>query len=223
MKDEYRMMNTTYCVLKTENRKLFMTKFGNLQSAICNLQFAILPLVIFSASSVFAHQMDVFAKVEGKTIQGKANYHDGTPVKNGMVKAFDPFGTVIGETMTDNVGKFSLEAQFHCNYRLLVDAGDGHGAEYTIPAVMLPADLPQLDPSNASTDLAHSHDDSMVSHSHEHVEDVSMADTQHDHALIEDIHADVDLLQERLVEYEQRIRFRDILGGIGFIVGLVGV
>jgi nickel transport protein len=147
--------------------------------------------------------MDVFATVEGKIIHGKANYHDGTPVKNGDVKALDRAGEEIGRSKTDEEGKFTLEARFRCDYRILVDAGDGHGGEYAISAALLPADLPPRNPGDAS-ESAHSH----VPNS--------------DSALLSEIHADVDALQEQLNEYEHRLRFRDILGGIGFIVGIAG-
>ena len=86
--------------------------------------------------------MEVFATVEGKTIQGKANFHDGTPARNADVTAFDASGDKIGRTKTDDQGKFTLEARFRCDHRLLVDTNDGHGAEYTILAKSLPADLP---------------------------------------------------------------------------------
>ncbi len=41
--------------------------------------------------------------------------------------------------------------------------------------------------------------------------------------MLAEIHADVDRLQDQLDEYEHRVRFRDILGGIGFIIGFVGI
>ena len=88
--------------------------------------------------------------MEGKTIQGRAGFHDGTPARNADVKAFDPAGEEIGRAKTDEQGKFSLEARFRCDYRLLVDTNDGHGAEYTIAAKILPADLPQRDSSAGS-------------------------------------------------------------------------
>ncbi len=186
-----------------------MKMFNNLQFAICNLQFAIFLWIILSPSSVFAHSMEVFATVEGKTVQGKARFHDGTPVRNADVKAFDPAGEEIGRTRTDDQGKFSLEARFRCDHRLLVDTNDGHGAEYTISAKALPADLPGRGPALVSADQAGSHSESDPEHSH-------------DSALLKEIHADVDALQDQLDQYEHRIRFRDILGGIGYIVGLAG-
>jgi len=165
--------------------------------------------------------MDVFAAVEGKTIHGKANFHDGTPVRNAVVKAFDPSGEEIGRTKTDDEGIFILEARFRCDHRLLVDAGDGHGGQYTIPAKALPADLPPHEPVVSSTDSTHSDDKSDSQQSREQQADAA-ADSKLDKNLLAEIHADVDALQDQLNEYEHRIRFRDILGGIGFIVGIVG-
>ena len=153
--------------------------------------------------------MEVFATVEGKTIQGRAGFHDGTPARNADVKAFDPAGQEIGRTKTDEQGKFSLEARFRCDYRLLVDTNDGHGAEYTIAAKILPADLPQRDSSAGSVVQVQA--------------DAEGGQGQlSDSALLKDIHGDVDALQDQLDRYEHSIRYRDILGGIGFIVGLAG-
>jgi nickel transport protein len=185
------------------------TLIRNLQFAICNLQFAILILIFLAPSIALAHSMEIFAAVEGKTIQGKASFHDGTPARNADVKAFDPAGEEIGRTKTDDQGKFSLEARFRCDHRLLVDTNDGHGAEYTVFAKNLPADLPPHGTSIPSSDSAHADSESDLDHSH-------------DSALLKEIHADVDALQDQLDQYEHRLRFRDILGGIGFIVGLAG-
>jgi nickel transport protein len=182
---------------------------GNSQFTICILRYTFFLWILLSPWILFAHSIDVSAAVEGKTIQGKASYHDGAPVGNADVRAFDPEGEEIGRTKTDSQGKFKIEAAFRCDHRLLIDANDGHGAEYTISAKALPADLPPRDHSTVSPDMPAAHIES---------------DRQRprDSALLAGIHDDVDALQEQLDRYEQRIRFRDILGGIGFIVGLSG-
>jgi nickel transport protein len=169
------------------------------------LQFVILLMIFSFPFSAFGHGMDIFATVEGKIIHGKADYHDGTPVRNSDVTAFDPAGEEIGRTKTDDQGKFRLEAIYRCDYRLLVDTGDGHGGEYTISASMLPADLPTHDHSDLS-----------------HPSGAAQAGVKSQQSLLVEMHTDIDALQEQLNRYENRIRFRDILGGIGFIVGLVG-
>jgi nickel transport protein len=187
-----------------------MSNRANVQFSICIFQFAIFILVFLCPAFVLAHSMEAFATVEGKTIQGKANFHDGTPVSNADVIAFDALGGEIGRTKTDDQGKFSLAARFRCDHRLLIDTGDGHGAEYTILAKTLPDDLPPHGAAVVSAEQSHVHSSRDLGNSH-------------DSALIREIHADVDALQDQLDQYEHRIRFRDILGGIGFIVGLAGL
>ena len=204
----HRPLPTAHFPLSTAHSRR-STFVRNLQFTICTLQFAIFLSIFFATSSVFAHSIEVFATVEGKSIQGKASFHDGTPVRNAEVKAFDPTGEEIVRTKTDDQGKFKLEVRFRCDHRLLVDTNDGHGAEYTLLAKNLPADLPPRDPSIVSPDTARTHTE-------------SDRERSHDSALLAEIHADVDALQEQLNEYEHRLRFRDILGGIGFIVGLAG-
>jgi nickel transport protein len=196
--------------------------FGNFQFVICNLRFAVLLLILSNPSAIFAHSMDVFATVEGQTIKGKAQYHDGTPAKNCEVRAFDPWGEEIVQTKTDAEGKFTLTARFRCDYRLLVDAGDGHGGDYTISAALLPADLPSRAHPHSSQP-AHSDDESNPQHSPEQPADAATADAKLHNIMLTQIHADIDALQEQLNNYEHRLRFRDILGGIGFIIGIVGV
>ena len=159
--------------------------------------------------------MDVFASAEGKTIHGKANYHDGTPAKNCVVKAFDPAGKEIGRTKTDDEGKFTLEASFHCDHLLLVDAGDGHGGQYTIKAAELPEDLPPRSPGNVDHVEVKQNE---ANHDHDTLEEVD-----HNEAHFKAIHAEIVRLQEQLSKYEQRRRFRDLVGGIGFILGLAGI
>lgn len=199
-----------------------MKKSSDLQFSIFNFQFSIFLLIVFTTSSVFAHSIDVFATVEGKNIQGRANYHDGTPVKNSDVAAFDPSGKEIGRTKSDDEGRFILEARFRCDHRLLVDAGDGHGGEYTISAKLLPADLPPLGASAVSANSTRSHSEADPQHQHEQQADAETAEKNPQQALLMKIHADIDALQDQLDQYEHRTRFRDILGGIGYIVGLVG-
>jgi nickel transport protein len=186
-----------------------MNKRGNLQFRICSLWSAVFLGLFLCPSLVFAHSVEVSARVEGKTIQGRASFHDGTPARDADVKAFDPVGEEIGRTKTDEQGEFSLEARFRCDYRLLVDTNDGHGAEYTIAAKTLPEDLPARDSSAGPADRT--------------AVDAGGAPGQSsDSALLRGIHEDVDALQDQMDRYEHRLRFRDILGGIGFIVGLAG-
>ncbi len=135
--------------------------------------------LVLGPAPILAHGIDIDARVRG-TIAGEVLYHDGTPVHDATVTASDPAGEEIGRTTTDRQGKFSIEARFRCDHHLLVDTGDGHGAERTIAASQLPPGLPprgEVPVSPATNDQP----------------------------------------------YGQRPRLRDVLSGIGYIVGVAGI
>ncbi len=143
-----------------------------------------------------AHGIHVTATVDGRVIRGTASYHGDTPVRGATVRALDPANEEIGKTTTDEQGQFNLEATYRCDHRLLVDTGDGHGGELLVTASQLPADLPSRDgvPPTTATE-----------------------------ADLETIQRKLDELALQLQKYEQTVRKRDILGGIGFIFGIAGV
>ncbi len=66
----------------------------------------------------------------------------GGPAIKIQVTALDPEGHELGRATTDQAGKFRWRRAARCDYRLVAQTGDGHGAEYTVPAAELPAALP---------------------------------------------------------------------------------
>jgi nickel transport protein len=148
----------------------------------------ILGILLLSPSPAWAHKLNLFAHVEGATIQGKAYFSGGTAAQGVKVVAFDPAGKELGQTTTDTEGKFTMKPGGRCDHRLVVRTDDGHAAEFTVPA----AELPEGDAVRANDN-------------------------------IDALTQQVVRLREDLNEYEQRLRFRDVLGGIGYIVGVSGV
>jgi nickel transport protein len=170
---------------------------------------------VLCPAPAFAHKLNVFATVEGKTIHGKAYFRGGAPAQNVAVKAFDPAGEEIGRATTDGQGRFSLDARFCCDYRLLVDAGEGHGGEYVVVAAALPTDLPPRGEVESPSAAADAH---AAPPSDPPYPSSGAADGQQ----IESLRAEIVQLQAEVGRYEQRVRLSDILGGIGYIVGLTG-
>jgi nickel transport protein len=187
----------------------------------------VLVVALLWAQPAHAHKLYVFAQTEGHTIQGNAYFRGGNPAKGLDVSALDPAGEEIGNTTTDDEGKFALEAQFRCDHRLLVHTSDGHGAEYTIMAAQLPADLPPRAGATEPTATPVADTPPVVV-----PETRPTADSQPEPAdaslgtlsdQIASNRAEIIRLQQSLTEFQQQIRLRDVLGGIGYIVGLAGV
>jgi nickel transport protein len=185
-----------------------------------NLLCVVVLLAIFPGS-VSAHTLYVFAHAEGKVIQGKAYFRGQVPAQDVTVTALDPAGQEIGKTTTDQQGAFSLEARFRCNHRLLADTGDGHGGEFTITAAELPEDLPARgealqSPPATTTNVA----TNTAAGGESTAETGAVASAEHAH---QQILAELARLREQLSQYEQRVRLQDVLGAIGYILGVTGL
>ena len=174
-------------------------------------------LLLAFASVVHAHGINLFATVEGTSIQGTLHYADGTPAANAPVIAFAPDGSKIAEGTTDATGRFTFQAQVRCRHRLVGDAGQGHRGLFTIAETDLPNSLPA--PGEEAP-----------------VEPVPEVETppatvSSTQALPNDFDARVEAavarqlrpLREQLNGYETAIRMRDVIGGIGYLFGLFGI
>jgi nickel transport protein len=175
-------------------------------------------LVLLAPTPAWAHKLNVFVHVEGKTILGNAYFPGGTHAQNVSVVALDPAGKELGRTNTDEEGKFKLDARFRCDHRLIFDAGEGHGREYTVAAAKLPNGLPPRDgvpatidpPADAPLPPATKSIATTIN------DDTSLA------TKIDVLKEQVVQLQEKISQSEERLWLRDILGGIGYILGLSG-
>lgn len=162
-----------------------------------------------------AHALNVFAYVEGRTIQGEAYFRGRVPARNVEVRVLGPSGEELGRTTTDQEGKFVFEAQLRCDHKLLVDTGDGHGGEYTVAAAELPDDLPPPGRPAAAPSPQPAAAPSAAPQAPPG--DARLA------AKLDAVARQVVELRKQLDQYEQRTRLRDVLGGIGYIAGLAGL
>jgi nickel transport protein len=172
----------------------------------------------------WAHKASVFAAVQGKTISGEAYFRDGTPVRSARVTVFDPEGKPLAEAQTDSKGKFSVPLVRRCNHRVVVDAGDGHVAEYLVHAEEIPADLPGEKPPGAAPAARPvappAESDAAPSPGHPTPLSDAMAGVR---AELEALQTQLVQLRRDLAAREDRARWSDVLGGIGYIVGLMGL
>lgn len=161
------------------------------------------------AGPAAAHKLNVFARVEGRSIEGKAYYRGGGPAEGAAIAAYGPSGEELGRTTADAEGRFSLPAAVRCDHRLVADAGGGHAGEFQLSASELPADLPPANLPAATAPAPPAE-----------VPNAGPADAT---AELAALRAQVVALREQLEGYEAQVRFRDVLGGIGFLLGAMGL
>jgi hypothetical protein len=210
-------------------------------------------LVIFAvfgiSSPASAHKMYIFAETRGAAIHGEAYFRGGAPARDLVVKALGPAGEGLGETKTDENGKFSLEAKSRCDHRLVVETPDGHGAECMVSADRLPGDLsPRGQPPEVADkpavvssirDVVRSPARSAGASPPEFpmsgqsepptpspARSAGSADADPLQSLRDEIaglRASLNAYQKEARGYQQETRLRDVLGGIGWIVGMAGI
>lgn len=175
--------------------------------------FLVLSGALVQASPAWAHKLFVFAAVRGKMIEGEVYYQGGDAARDIKMTVLGPNGTKLAEATTDQDGKFSYEPRFLGDHRMVADAGFGHRFETIVPAAELPQDLP---PFVADASLASGAAGSGESHPQIPAQAVANADMQ---ALTQQVTA----LRQDLDKWKAQLRMQDLLGGIGYILGLMGL
>ena len=190
-----------------------------------------LALVVFAAAlgtlspkGALAHKVVVFATCTGEAIEGEVYFHGGTAARDVEVTLVGPEGQQLGQTQTDDEGKFTFPVRFRCNHKVIADAGSGHGAEYTVPADELPQSLPPPERDVPGAPPASSAEPRAPSRPpRQTVTDPETTETEAERQEMRAIARQVDALRREMNQYHHQLRLRDVLGGLGYILGIMGV
>jgi len=91
-------------------------------------------LFLTLSSTVYAHKVYLFAWVEGDMIHTDSYFPDKRKVIGGLVEVFDPSGKKLLEGKTDKKGAFSFKIPKKTDLRIVLDATMGHKTEYLLSA-----------------------------------------------------------------------------------------
>jgi len=179
-------------------------------------------LFLLCPASAFAHKLNVFAeRIAGATIHGYAYFPGDIAAQRIEVIVRDRSGRELGRTTTDDKGKFTFVAREHVDHYLVAETPDGHSGQYIVHASALPENLPGSGPAadGASHVASPATDQAGVLATMEGKDNEPGSVTDQLRALSKQL----DELSRQIHDSEEHLRFRDILGGIGFILGLAGV
>ena len=165
--------------------------------------WSVLALLFFcmAAPFVLAHRVTVFAVDEGGEVYTESSFGGKRPVKMGTLRVKDADGTVLLTGTTDKKGIFIFTRPRPVALTVEVDAGIGHKGVWTLAATE------GAGPKGV-------------------VQQTSVDRAAKGSAGIEwqRLEATVDAAVTRaMFRLEKRQRFQDIIGGIGYIVGLCGL
>ncbi len=166
----------------------------------------IVALLLFAAAPAAAHKIRLFATVVGDAITGTVFFSGNTAARAVPIQIVDPAGRIVAETVSDAEGRFHATLAGPFDHRIIADTGDGHRAEFVIRS----ADLGRLPVTPLSA-------------ADEPTAAAAALPSDVERAIEQAVARQVAPLREQLDAFEQRVLWRDVLGGIGYIVGLFGL
>ncbi|OUD15018.1 hypothetical protein [Thioflexithrix psekupsensis] len=181
--------------------------------------FSIILLGLLWFENVQAHRLKLFASAQGLEIKGSVYFAGGVSVKEISVDIY--FNeTKIAQVTTDSQGQFSYLASHSGDYQLVANAGSGHVARFRVQVT---------EASETAPDVPVALRPSPVQTATEAIENAQVDQYRHDMEVahleraLQPLHAQLFELQKQIDAYEAKIRWHDILGGLGYIFGVAGL
>ncbi|EGV16525.1 hypothetical protein [Thiocapsa marina] len=177
-------------------------------------------------SPALAHKLQVFAFAEGPRIGGSAYFAGGGAASGARIEVLDADGAKLAELAPDGEGRFVYSAQAPVDHLIRAITGDGHQAEWRVSAAELAAGF-----GSQGTVVGDGANPDQIPVSVIADPDASTAarrsavdlDPALESAIERAVARQIRPLREQLVAAQDRVRLQDILGGIGYIIGLTGL
>ncbi|MEH6629850.1 MAG: hypothetical protein V7776_03435 [Halopseudomonas aestusnigri] len=193
------------------------------KSILSGLVFATI-FAVGTMTNAWAHKVISAAYPDGNLIEGEIGFSSGDMAKNVPIVITDPDGNKLGEVTTDEEGLFSFIATQKVDHIFRADLSAGHIATFTVLADELPDDLAGGEvlssvPSSTLTMIEPAKEAVSISGN----SDLVVIDKAGLEKLISKATKETRALRKDLVQYKEERRMQDILGGIGYILGIFGI
>ena len=172
----------------------------------------LLTAIILIGSNVpaLAHKVMIFAWVEGDTVFTESKFSGGKKVMNAPVVIFDKDGKKLLEGTTDNKGEFFFKIPKVTDLRIVLNAAMGHKAEWTVPE----SEIREAGNIVEKKSIAETSGPIPVGLSKEEVQKIV------EDSLDKKLRPIVRMMTE---SKNTKPAVTEIIGGIGYIFGLMGV
>ena len=176
-------------------------------------------IIIMMDVSAFAHKVNIFAYVDGDKVYTESYFNDGKKCVDSKIEVFDNQGNKLLEGLTDEDGMFSFEIPSEDvvdgGLKVVLTASMGHRAEYIIPA---------NEPRGVTGLIKEKIEERVSAVSPE----VSLLDLKEIQSIIENtldekLKPIIGEMREIKKSQEDRILPTEIIGGVGYIIGIFGI
>jgi len=204
------------------NAVLFGLKYNNFCLMFTMLWLLLLPV------SVSAHNVTVFAWVDGDTIHTQSKFSGGKRVKNAPILVYDFKDVLLLEGKTDENGMFSFKIPQKTALKIVLKASMGHLAVWKLQAEELgeTESKTAVQPTGMKVPLVTDSGSAGIEKNVDVLESTKISLGRREIEEIIDASLDKKLrpITEMLADaMNQKPDFTEIMGGIGYILGLVGI
>ena len=166
-----------------------------------------------------AHKVTIFAWAEGDRVFTESKFSGGKMVKAGKVEVFDRSGNLLLEGLTDDNGAFAFQAPAITDLKIVLTAGMGHQNSWLLSA----AELGKGEP----TPFATPSDPAVLEIPREPVPAAvgpGLTAREIEAIVSRQLEEKIRPLTRMVAASQEKgPTMRDIIGGIGYIIGLVGL
>ncbi len=169
-------------------------------------------LFVLTAQS-FAHKISAFVDVEDGNVSLVSYFSDGTPAKNAKVTVYDSKGNVVLTGRTNKEGEFDFKIKKSGKYKAVVLAELGHRAvvNFTVGTPATSSRSKTSQSAGTKTAVQKQSKPSAPSLSEEEFRKVLREELRPIHR---------ELL--KIEEAQSSISYKDVIGGLGWILGIFG-
>ena len=204
----------------------------NLKIWLYLFSISLLSCILLTGSHAFAHKVNIFAYVEGNKVFTESYFNDGRKCVNSIVRIFDSDGTKLLEGTTNENGEFSFIIPKKGDLKVVLSAGMGHRAEYTIAAHELPGTSPekgeeiiiQKNPQTTETPQYRAGKQEILKPDTTATKVIYIEGDQLRCMIESTLDKKLSPLIKLLVQLQKpSISITEIIGGIGYIFGIMGI
>ena len=200
---------------------------GNMHSRAAKLglvSIIIIPILVGICSQAHAHRVNLFAWYDGKMILAEGYFSGGNKAMDSTILVLDSGGKEVYHGMTDKKGEFSFKPPGNGEYRLVLEAGMGHRAEALVSVQGMASGTTAPEAGQAGPQAAESPElkGDRQAAENAHKGTVTLTSTEFEQILDRKLNPVKEQLL-RLAEQGDRVGFRDVVAGLGYIAGLMGL
>ena len=226
--NSHAISNELTFIVSEKRRTELKSDFG--VKTLCRVAIPTILLLLFTVSGR-AHKVNVFAYVQGDKVVVEGYFGGNVKAQDSPVEVFDRDGKKILEGKTDTNGMYSFKLadlpSMKGDVKIVLGAGMGHRADFTLSATDLPASLRQAQTARPESGGKAASASALVAAPSVQLQNVPELKKMLEQALDRKIQPLISMLgnQHKLL-MEQKDRgptIAEIVGGIGWILGIVGV